>query len=110
MTFFLTGNVIIASINYESKTCTIVCTSTGGPATTVLWSKDNNSIQDNDQYYEHSTIIVNRTSATYENRLTLFNKSSNAAGTYTCTVRNSKGSSQSEFHLEGIIIIMTTDI
>ena len=41
--------------------------------------------------YEHSQIIINTTSAIYENRLRIVDKSSEAAGNYTCSITNSRG-------------------
>ena len=80
----------------------IICTSTGGPATGVLWSKDNVNISmaANEGLYEHSQIIINTTSATYENRLRIVDKSSEAAGTYTCEVTNSTGSINESLYIQ----------
>ena len=89
------------SLNYDSTTNTLVCTSTGGPVTTVMWSKDNDNRINNDQYYEQSVVIINRTSATYESRLRILNKSSESTGNYTCIVSNSGGSLNESMHLEG---------
>ena len=81
------------SVKYDRTSQTITCTSTGGPATDVTWSKDNINIRFTmGGIYEHSQIIINTTSATYENRLRIVDKSSEAAGTYTCQVINSRGS------------------
>ena len=92
----------VISLNYDNATNTLVCTSTGGPVTTVVWSKDNKNIMlNNDQYYEQSMVIINRTSATYESRLRILNKSSKSTGNYTCMVSNSGGSSNRSMHLEG---------
>ena len=65
------GQVTIVSVVYNRTTKMIMCTSTGGPATDVLWSKDNVNISmaANEGLYEYSQIIINTTSATYENRL-----------------------------------------
>ena len=91
----------VTSLNYDRTTNTLVCTSTGGPVTTVVWSKDSNSGIKNDQYYEQSVIIINTATATYESRLRILNKSSELTGYYTCTVSNSRGSSNQSMPLEG---------
>ena len=101
----LAGNISITSLNYETRTQTVVCTSTGGPATTFTWSKDSSSIVDDTRGYELSKIIINRTSATYESRLMIVEKSSKLAGNYTCMVCNSRGSTQKSLHLEGKILV-----
>ena len=95
------GNVVITSLKYESVTQTIVCTSSGGPVTNVLWSKDDSSILNDGQNYELHKRIINETSATYENRLRILDASSIASGTYTCTVNNSLGSMQRSLSIEG---------
>ena len=79
------GQVTIMSFKYNRTTQTITCTSTGGPATDVIWSKDNVNISmasNEGGIYEHSQIILNTNSANYENRLRIVDKSSKAAGTY----------------------------
>ena len=77
--------------------------STGGPATDITWSKDNiHSIRlTMGGLYENSQIIINTTSATYENRLRIVDKSSEAAGNYTCGVTNLKGSVNGSLYIQG---------
>ena len=84
-------------------TQTIICISTGGPATHVVWSKDDVNIRtaSNEDLYEHSQIIINTTSATYENRLRIIDKSSEAAGTYTCEITNSRGVMNGSLYIQG---------
>ena len=52
--------------------------------------------------YEHSQIVLNTTSATYENRLKIVDKSSKGAGTYTCQVANLRGSTNESLYVQGI--------
>ena len=51
--------------------------------------------------YEHSQIITDTVSATYENRLRIVDKSSEAAGTYTCKVRNPRGGRNESLYIQG---------
>ena len=96
------GNVTNVSIEYNRTNQTITCTSTGGPATDVTWSKDNVNIRlSMGGLYEHSQIIIDTTSATYENRLRIVNKSSEVAGTYTCSITNSMGGMNESLHIQG---------
>ena len=95
------GIMRVISLNYDSTTNTLVCTSTGGPVTTVMWFKDNDSRINNNQYYEQSMAIISTTTATYESRLRILNKSSESTGNYTCMVSNSRGSSTQSKYLEG---------
>ena len=96
------GNVTNITIEYDRTSQTITCTSTGGPATDVTWSKDNVNIRMiMGDLYEHSQIIINTTSATYENRLRIVDKSSDAAGNYTCQVINPRGSINGSLYIQG---------
>lgn len=90
----------ITSISYDPSTQTITCTSTGGPATTVSWSKDDTSITEG-QLYRQSKMITDRSISTFENRLSILDKSSDVAGNYSCIVTNSRGSTQRSQYLEG---------
>ena len=71
--------------------------------TDVTWSKDNSTIPlfNNVPYYSHSQIVIDKVSATYENRLTIIDKSSVAAGTYRCTLSNSGGRMSVKLYVEG---------
>ena len=51
--------------------------------------------------YEHSQIIINTTSATYENRLRIVDKSSEVAGNYTCQVTNPRGGINGTLYIQG---------
>ena len=101
---YTTGYVTISSIVYDRTTQTIICTSTGGPATDVSWSKDNmkiGTVSNARDQYEHSQVIVSTANATYENRLTIINKSSKAAGTYACEIENHRGSINESLYIQG---------
>ena len=90
-------------MKYDRASQTMTCTSTGGPATDVTWFKDNEKIitVSNGGIYEQSQIITNTSSATYENRLRIVNKSSKAAGTYSCLVTNPRGSTNESLYIQG---------
>ena len=90
------------TVQYDRISQTITCTSTGGPATDVTWLKDNVNIRlTMGGLYEHSQIIISTTSATYENRLRIVDKTSEAAGTYTCEVTNLRGSVNGSLCIQG---------
>ena len=90
-------------VKYDRIHQTIVCTSTGGPATDVTWYKDKEQIMTPSEggTYNYSQIITNTTSATYENRLRIVDKSSDAAGNYTCQVTNSRGGMNGSLYIQG---------
>ena len=92
------------SVQYDRASQTIICTSTGGPATNVTWYRDDTQINmasNEGGIYEHSQIITDTVSATYENRLRIVEKSSEIAGTYTCGVRNPRGSRNKSLYIQG---------
>ena len=92
------------SVQYYRVNQTVTCTSSGGPATNVTWYKDNveiNMISSERGIYENSQIILDTINATYENRLRIVDKSSEATGTYTCEVKNPRGSMNGSLYIQG---------
>ena len=63
----------------------LTCISTGGPATTVTWTRDSTNVTE-----ETETVLDDPETAQYTHTLTL-----TTAGEYTCTVENDKPSSDS---------------
>ena len=98
-----TGYITNVLVKYDRIHQTIVCTSTGGPATDVTWYKDNAHIMTFNEggTYNYSQIIINTISATYENRLRIVDKSSEAAGNYTCQVTNPRESVNGSLYIQG---------
>ena len=88
-------------MTYESSTQTLICTSTGGPATSVTWRRDNTPLVVDGTTYEHSQIITDTDTATYQNRLRIVDKSATLSGTYTCSVGNSRGSTSVPVEIAG---------
>ena len=64
---------------------TLTCTSTGGPATTVTWTRDSETVTEGTE-----TVLDDPETAQYTHTLT-----GSTAGVYTCTVANDKPSSDS---------------
>ena len=93
----------MTSLQYNRTSQTIVCRSTGGPATDVRWLKDGVIVSSDGELYEHSQIVINTTTSTYENRLILIEKSSRVAGVYTCQVTNLRGSWNESLTIEGMV-------
>ena len=96
-----TGNVTISELSYDKASESIICTSTGGPATTVTWTKDNVTLSIDGTVYEHSQIITDTASATYENRLQFVTKREELSGTYECTIENSMSNDSSTLEVTG---------
>ena len=91
-----TGNITISEeltltinsdLNGASPQFTLTCISTGGPATTVTWTRDSGPTMGNKM-----TVLNNATTAQYTHTLTVTGR---LGGLYTCTVANNKPSEDS---------------
>ena len=71
-------------IDGASPQFTLTCISTGGPATTVTWTRDSTPVSK-----ESETVLVNPITAEYVHTL---NVTGDIKGKYTCTVANNKPS------------------
>lgn len=87
---------------YEEAAFTLLCTSTGGPASRVTWFKDGAPISPMNTDYQMSQQILDFRDAIYVSRLVGV-----AAGTllglFTCTVENSRGSANRSLELDSKI-------
>ena len=75
---------IDSDLNGASPQFTLTSISTGGPATTVTWSKDSVTAMGDEM-----TVLDNATNAQYTHTLTVTGR---LGGVYTCTVSNAKPS------------------
>ena len=66
---------------------TLTCISTGGPATTITWTKDSVTVTEGTE-----TVLDDPVTAQYTHTLTVTGR---LGGLYTCTVTNNKPSSDS---------------
>ena len=81
-----------SDLNGASPQFTLTCISTGGPATTVTWTRDSEVVVG-------STVLDNAETATYTHTLTVIGR---LGGDYQCTVSNVKPSSDSaSFRIQG---------
>ena len=94
-TFYSLGDVVISSgitftvdydLNGESPRFTLTCTSTGGPATTVNWTRNSESVLGG------MSALENAITAQYTHTLTVTGR---LGGQYQCTVSNNKPSQDS---------------
>ena len=77
----------------------LTCTSAGGPATTVEWSKDGKILGDE---YEQLKRIINLTTAEYQTTLTLGqSRPEEVIGNYTCRVNNARSKDTKTIRLHG---------
>ena len=75
-----------SNLNGDSAQFILTCTSTGGPATTVTWTRDSETLSGG------MTVLDDPVSAQYTHTLTLTER---LGGEYQCTVGNNKPSSAS---------------
>ena len=79
-----TGDVTISGeVTFDYDEMTLTCISTGGPATTVTWTRDTITVTEGTE-----TVLDDPETAQYTHTLTV-----TTGGEYTCTVSNNKPSS-----------------
>ena len=94
------------SITVNREVSGLVCTSTGGPATTVTWSINDQLLIINKTTYQQSQRITNTMDATFENILYISNdRITNYIAKFECLVMNSRGNDSESFNPEGIQIL-----
>ena len=90
------GVPLVSMLSYSHPSCTLTCVSTGGPATNVTWRKVDVIISPSSPSHQQSQRVVNTSTATYHNLLSITSSDiSDYSGSFTCTVSNTRGSSQS---------------
>ena len=73
-----------SDLNGASPRFTLTCVSTGGPATTVTWTRDSATVTEVTE-----TVLDNPVTAHYTHTL---NVTGRLGGLYTCTIQNNKPS------------------
>ena len=87
---------VVSDLNGASPQFTLTCTSTGGPATTVTWTRDSVTVTEGTE-----TVLDDSVTAQYTHTLTVTGR---LGGLYTCTVANEVSSGMSDgFIVEGSI-------
>ena len=77
MTNLIVGDISISGdVTFDPNQMTLTCISTGGPATTVTWTRDSTTVTEGTE-----TVLNDPVTAQYTHTLTVI-----AAGVYTCTV------------------------
>ena len=90
---------VTSDLNGANPQFTLTCISTGGPATTVIWTRDSVTVTEG-----NNTVLDNRETAQYTHTLTVTGRS-RMGGLYTCTVANGRLSSDSaSFTVQGVIL------
>ena len=82
--------MVDSDLNGASPQFTLTCISTGGPATTVTWTRDSDTVTERTE-----TVLDDRVTAQYTHTLTVTGR---LGGLYTCTVANEKPSEDSAIY------------
>ena len=86
--------IVDSDLNGASPQFTLTCISTGGPATTVTWTRDSVTVTEGTE-----TVLDDPVTAQYTHTLTVTGR---LTGLYTCIVANSKPSEYSaELSVQG---------
>ena len=83
-----------SELNRPIPRYTLTCVSIGGPATTVIWTRDDATITEGTE-----TVLDDPVTAQYTHTLTV---TGGLGGVYTCTVTNNKPSTSI---VRGIVIL-----
>ena len=100
------GSPNITGLSYDQPTLTLTCTSTGGPATTVTWTRNDSEIMLDETNIQEKNII-SRESGSYQSNLVFVTTLSamtvykNITSEFTCNVSNLRGSSEGSVLIEG---------
>ena len=88
------GSPNITSLTFNGSSNTFICTSTGGPATTVTWRREGVEITLNTTH-QQTKRVVDPVAGTYQTVLTIDPSAcqSDIFGSYNCTVENARGRS-----------------
>ena len=98
----ISGDIILTIDSEASPQFTLTCISTGGPATTVTWTRDSVTVTGGTE-----TVLNDREEAHYTHTLTVIGS---LQGLYICTVTNNKPSNDSaDFIVYGMCIKIALD-
>ena len=88
---------VVSDLNGSSPQFSLTCTSTGGPATTVTWTRDSQTVLGG------VTVFNNDVTAQYTHTLTVTGR---LGGQYQCSVNNSKPSeATTHFTVQGEVFL-----
>ena len=98
-----TVSIIASSLDKTSDygSCfTLKCVSSGSPATTVHWKKDDHLLTGSD-IYQMTQILQSGVTSMYYNLLTINSGPYAVIGDYSCVVSNSLGAADVNISIEG---------
>ena len=84
---------LTSELDATTSTFNLTCISTGGPATTVIWTRNSRVVTDDSAHDITSQVLTDAETATYNHTLMVTGK---LVGVYECNVSNNKPSSSSK--------------
>ena len=99
--YYFIGHIMVSNLVFHlnpPNQFTLTCISTGGPATTVTWTRDSVTVIEGTQ-----TVLTNQQNAHYTHTLTITGRQE---GMYKCSVANTVSSNISEgLNVQGEILL-----
>ena len=92
--------IIDPELSLDHETSTLTCTSSGGPATTVVWTKDGQELKFGGSSFSQVQVVNNTINSTYLNILKA-SMTSDLVGMFSCRVVNDRGTSNTSSKLLG---------
>ena len=86
--YCIVGSPSITSLLFDKNTTTLICTSTGGPPTTVTWRKD--GVPVDLSLYEQSQRLIDAVETTYQSVLFNDNITNFVDTSFTCEISNAR--------------------
>ena len=88
---------LTSALTADPPVFTLTCVSTGGPATTVTWTRDGAAVTG-----DTSQTVTGMLTATYVNTLTVTGR---LPGNYQCSVTNDKSTAVRALRVQGLITL-----
>ena len=88
---------LTSALTADPPVFTLTCVSTGGPATTVTWTRDGAAATG-----DTSQTVTGMLTATYVNTLTVTGR---LPGNYQCSVTNDKSTAVRALRVQGLIML-----
>ena len=106
ITSFITthkGAVMVEDLRFDKRQQTLSCTSTGGPPTTVEWTKNGQSLNIDDITHSQTQTITDESTSMFVTTIFIHRRRdlSGIIGNYSCRVSNSRGTNQRTFEIQG---------
>ena len=83
---------LTSELDETTPTFNLTCISTGGPATTVSWTRNSRTVTDDNAHHIMSQVLTDAETATYNHTLMVTGR---LVGVYECIVSNNKPSASS---------------